>query len=88
MNPFLNAMKPMQNVMNIMQQVRQIKQNPNQLVGLLQQRGMISENQAKDIKEMGSDYEKIGRYLMDNGKIPNNVQQYSGQVEQIQNMMK
>lgn len=95
MNPFFNPMmqgmtrmNPMQNVINVMQQVRQIKQNPNQLASLLQQRGMINENQAKEIEKMGNNYEQIGRYLMDNGKLPNNVQSYQGQVEQVQNMMK
>lgn len=95
MNPFFNPMmqgmtrmNPMQNVMNVMQQVRQIKQNPNQLANLLQQRGMINESQAKEIEKMGNNYEQIGRYLIDNGKLPNNVQSYQGQVEQVQNMMK
>lgn len=95
MNPFFNPMmhgmtrmNPMQNVMNVMQQVRHIKQNPNQLANLLQQRGMINESQAKEIEKMGNNYEQIGRYLMDNGKLPNNVQSYQGQVEQVQNMMK
>ena len=85
MNPFFNMMNnPM---MNILQQVRQIKQNPNQLAGLLQQRGMINEQQAKDIQQMGGNFEQIGQYLMQNGKMPTNVQQYQGQVNQVQNMM-
>ena len=85
MNPFFNMMNnPM---MNILQQVRQIKQNPSQLAGLLQQRGMINEQQAKDIHQMGGNFEQIGQYLMQNGKMPTNVQQYQGQVNQVQNMM-
>lgn len=85
MNPFFNMMNnPM---MNILQQVRQIKQNPSQLAGLLQQRGMINEQQAKDIQQMGGNFEQIGQYLMQNGKMPTNVQQYQGQVNQVQNMM-
>lgn len=85
MNPFFNMMNnPM---MNILQQVRQIKQNPNQLAGLLQQRGMINEQQAKEIQQMGGNFEQIGQYLMQNGKMPTNVQQYQGQVNQVQNMM-
>lgn len=95
MNPFFNPMamqgmarmNPMQNMMNIMQQVKQIKQNPNQLASLLQQRGMINDNQVKDIQSMGNNYEQIGRYLMNNGKLPNNVQSYQGQVEQVQNII-
>lgn len=83
----MSRMNPMQNMMNIMQQVRQIKQNPNQLASLLQQKGMINENQAKDIQMMGNNYEQIGRYLMNNGKLPNNVQSYKGQVEQVQNII-
>lgn len=85
MNPFFNMMNnPM---MNILQQVRQIKQNPNQLAGLLQQRGMINEQQAKEIQQMGGNFEQVGQYLMQNGKMPTNVQQYQGQVNQVQNMM-
>lgn len=90
MNPFFNAMRtnPMQNAMNILNQVRQIKQNPQQLVGLLQQRGMIDDNQAKEIQKMGNNYEQIGHYLIDNGKMPSNLQQYNGTVEEVKNMMK
>lgn len=90
MNPFFNAMRtnPMQNAMNILNQVRQIKQNPQQLVGLLQQRGMIDDNQAKEIQKMGNNYEQIGHYLIDNGKMPSNLQQYNGRVEEVKNMMK
>lgn len=94
MNPFFNPlmqgmsrMNPMQNMMNVMQQVKQIKQNPNQLASLLQQRGMINENQARDIQSMGSNYQQIGRYLMNNGKLPNNVQSYQKQVEEVQNII-
>lgn len=85
MNPFFNMMNnPM---MNIIRQVQQIKQNPNQLATLLQQRGMINDQQAKDIQQMGGNFEQVGQYLMQNGKMPNNVQQYQGQVNQVQNMM-
>lgn len=79
---------PMQNMMNIIQQAQQIKQNPSALASLLQQRGMISEQQAKDIQRMGSNYEQIGQYLMQNGRIPTNVRNYEGQVNQLQNMLK
>lgn len=74
-------------MMNIMRQVQQIKQNPNQLASLLQQRGMINEQQAHDIQSMGTNYEQIGQYLMSNGKMPTNVQPYQGQVEQVQNLI-
>ena len=85
MNPFFNMMNnPM---MNILRQVQQIKQNPNQLATLLQQRGMINDQQAKDIQQMGTNYEQIGQYLMNNGKMPTNVQPYQEQVNQVQNMM-
>lgn len=95
MNPFFNPMampgvakaNPMQNIMNVMQQVRQIKQNPSQLASLLQQRGMVNESQAKEIEKMGNNYEQIGHYLMNNGKLPNNVQPFQGQIEQVQNLM-
>lgn len=85
MNPFFNIMN--NPVMNILNQVRQIKQNPSQLASLLQQRGMINEQQAQDIQKMGSNYEQIGQYLMNNGKMPTNVQPYQEQVNQVQNMM-
>lgn len=86
MNPFFNMMNnPM---MNIMRQVQQIKQNPNQLASLLKQRGMINDQQAQDIQKMGTNYEQIGHYLMNNGRMPTNVQQYESQVNEVQNMMK
>lgn len=85
MNPFFNLMN--NPIMQIMKQVQQIKQNPNQLASLLQQRGMISEQQAKDILGMGNNYEQIGQYLMQNGKMPTNVQQYESQVNEVQNYM-
>ena len=78
-------MNPM---MQVIQQVRMIKQNPNQLATLLQQRGMISPQQAQDIQQMGGNYQQIGQYLMNQGRMPTNVQQYQGQVEEIQNAMK
>ena len=79
MNPFF--------MMNILQQVREIKQNPNQLSSLLQQKGMINDQQVRDIQQMGGNFEQVGQYLMQNGKMPTNVQQYQGQVNQVQNMM-
>lgn len=75
-------------MMQIINQVQQIKQNPNQLANLLQQRGMITPQQAQDIQSMGGNYEQIGQYLMKQGRLPGNVSQYQSQVEQIQNMMK
>ena len=85
MNAFYRMMNnPMMNVLN---QVRQIKQNPNQLASLLKQRGMINDQQAQDIQQMGGNYEQIGRYLMNSGKMPTNVQQYESQVNQVQNML-
>lgn len=85
MNPFFNMMNnPM---MNIIRQVQQIKQNPSQLASLLQQKGMINDQQAKDIQQMGGNFEQVGQYLMQNGKMPTNVQQYQGQVNQVQNMI-
>lgn len=86
MNPFFNMMNnPMMQIIN---QVRQIKQNPNQLANLLQQKGMITPQQAHDIQSMNGNYEQIGQYLMKQGRLPGNVNQYQSQVEQIQNMMK
>lgn len=77
-----------QNMMSLVQQARQIQQNPSMLSQLLQQRGMISEQQALYIKNMGTNYEQIGQYLIQNGKIPNNIKSYENQVNQIQNLMK
>lgn len=85
MNPFFNMMN--NPLINVIRQVQQIKQNPNQLAGFLQQRGMINEQQASEIQKMGNNYEQIGHYLMDNGRMPTNVQQYNGQVQQVQDMM-
>ena len=85
MNPFFSMMN--NPIFNVMRQVQQIKQNPNQLAAMLQQRGMINDQQAHDIQGMGTDYAQIGQYLMNNGMMPTNVQQYKGQVEQVQQMM-
>ncbi len=74
-------------MINIVKQVQQIKQNPNQLATMMQKRGMINEQQAKEIQKMGGNYEQIGQYLMNNGRMPTNVQQYQNQVNQIENMM-
>ena len=71
----------------IIQQVQQIRQNPNQLATLLQQRGMINAQQAQDIQKMGGNYEQIGQYLMNNGRIPNNIQPYQNKVNEVQNMI-
>ena len=85
MNPFFPFMNnPM---IQIIQQVQQIKRNPNQLANILQQQGMITPQQVQDIQKMGGNYEQIGHYLMSNGRIPQNYQQYQGDVNQIQNMM-
>ena len=77
-----------QNMMSLVQQARQIQQNPSMLSTLLQQRGLITDQQAKEIQKMGNNYEQIGQYLIQNGKMPNNVKSYEDQVNQIQNMMK
>ena len=96
MNSFLNSAPGMirnmmppqiQNMMNIMQQAQQIKQNPNLLAQLLQKRGMINAQQVKDIERMGNNYEQIGQYLMQNGKMPTNLRPYEDQVSQVQNLM-
>lgn len=84
MNPFFMINNPILNVLN---QVQQIKRNPNQLAMLLRQKGMINEQQVQDIQKMGDNYEQIGQYLMKQGRMPTNVQQYEGQVNEVQNMM-
>ena len=48
---------------------------------------MINDNQVEEIQKMGNNYEQIGHYLMNNGSIPPNIQQYQGQVQQMQNMI-
>lgn len=87
MNQFFNALNnnPM---INVLRCVQQVKQNPNALAEILQQRGMISGQQAKDIQQMGNDYAKVGEYLIQNGKMPTNIQQYENQVNQVQNLIK
>lgn len=90
MNPFFNMMRPMmqQNpMMQVIQQYRQIKNNPEQLATFLKQKGMITDDQCTDISKMGGHYSQVGQYLMNNGKMPTNVQQYENQVSQVQNMM-
>lgn len=85
MNSFFNMMNnPM---INFYRTVQQVKQNPSMLASLLQQRGMINDQQAKDIEQMGSNYQRIGQYLMQNGRMPSNVQQYENKVNEVQNMM-
>lgn len=73
--------------MQIVNQVQQIKRNPNQLATLLKQKGMIDDNQFAEVSKMGGNYQQIGQYLMQQGRMPNNVQQYESQVNQVQNMM-
>ena len=85
MNPFFSMMNnPM---LQILQQVRQIKQNPSQLATLLKQRGVINDNQFAEISKMGGNYEQIGHYLMQNGRMPNNIQQYESRVNEVQNAL-
>ncbi len=86
---FMQHMMPprIQNMMSLVQQVRQIQQNPSMLSQVLEQRGMISSKQAKDIQQMGNNYEQIGQYLIQNGRMPN-YKSYEDQVNQVQNMMK
>lgn len=86
MNQFFNALNN-NPILNVMRYANQIKQDPSKLAALLQQRGMINEQQVKDIQQMGSNYAQVGEYLMQNGKMPTDVKQYEGQVSQVQNMM-
>lgn len=85
MNPFFSMMQrnPM---MNVLQQVQQIRQNPTQLAGFLQQRGVISSQQAQEIKKMGSHYGQIGQYLINSGTMPGNIPQQT--LTQAQNIEK
>lgn len=95
MNSFLNVPgmirnmmpAPMQRMMDIMQQYQQIKQNPEMLASFLQKQGMINEQQVKDIQSMGNNYQQVGQYLMQNGKVPSDVKSYENQVNQIQNYL-
>lgn len=84
MNPFFSMMQrnPM---MNFIQQVQQIRQNPSQLASILQQRGMISPQQAQEIQKMGNHYGEIGQYLMNNGTMPTNIPQNA--IDQAQNIV-
>ena len=85
MNSFFNMMNnPMMSFFN---QLQQIRQNPNMLSNILRQRGMINDVQAEEIQKMGCNYEQIGQYLIQNGMMPNNIRQFEGQVNQVQNMM-
>lgn len=84
MNPFFFQNNPM---LNFIRTVQSVRQNPNQLAGLLKQRGLINDSQAHDIEKMNGNYEQIGQYLMQNGMMPRNVNQYKGQVDDIQRML-
>ena len=80
-------MFPMNPMMQVIQQYRQIKQNPNQFATFLRQRGMISDDQVAEINKMGGHYGQIGQYLMNQGRMPQNVDQYQNQVQEIQNTL-
>lgn len=80
-------MFPMNPMFQMMQQIMQIKRNPNQLANLLRQKGMIDDNQFAEVSKMGGNYEQIGQYLMQNGRLPSNIQPYEQQVNQMQNAM-
>lgn len=81
MNPFFNPM--MRNpMMQVMQQYQQIKQNPNQLGSFLKQRGIINDQQMKEISQMGGNYEQVGQYLMNNGTMPQPSQDVINQAQQ------
>lgn len=86
MNQFFNALNN-NPILNVMRYAQQVKRDPSKLAALLQQRGMINEQQVKDIQQMGSNYAQVGEYLMQNGKMPTDVKQYEGQVNQLQSMM-
>ena len=80
-------MFPMNPMFQVMQQVMQIKKNPNQLANFLRQRGMINDNQFTEVSKMGGNYQEVGQYLINQGRMPSNVQQYESQVNQVQNAM-
>lgn len=84
MNPFF-TMNPM---MQIIQQVHQVRNDPSQLALVLKQKGIINDEQFAEVSKMGGNYGQIGQYLMRNGVMPNNVQQYQNQVNEIQRLMK
>jgi len=61
------------NIMQFIQQVQQFRQNPEQLKQMLYQNGKISQEQFEAIQGMNS-FAEIGRYLIDNNVIPQNLQ--------------
>ena len=75
MNPFA--------IMQVMNQFQQIRQNPNQLGALLKSRGLINDQQVRDISQMGTDYTKVGQYLMNNRIMPHPDQQAINQAQQV-----
>jgi hypothetical protein len=75
MNPFA--------IMQVMNQFQQIRQNPNQLGALLKSRGLINDQQVRDISQMGTDYTKVGQYLMNNRIMPQPDQQAINQAQQV-----
>ena len=78
---------PMQNMMSFIQKVREVQNNPSMLPQLLQQQGLVNEQQAKEIQKMGNNYEEIGHYLMNNGRMPADIKPYENQVNEVQNMI-
>lgn len=86
MNPFLSFMQQRNPMMNVLQQVQQIRQNPSQLANVLQQRGVVTSQQAQEIQKMGNHYGQIGQYLMNQGTMPTNIPQNA--IDQAQNIAK
>lgn len=86
MNPFLSFMQQRNPMINVLQQVQQIRQNPSQLASVLQQRGVVTSQQAQEIQKMGNHYGQIGQYLMNQGTMPTNIPQNA--IDQAQNIAK
>lgn len=81
MNPFRPVMNnPM---VQIMQQVQQIKQNPSQLSSLLRSRGIVNDQQAKEIAQMGGNFAQVGQYLMNNGTMSQPPQEVVQQAQSV-----
>ena len=48
---------------------------------------MITDDQFAEVSKMGGNYQEIGQYLINQGRMPSNVQQYKSEVNQVQNAM-
>lgn len=82
-----NLMQYVNPLFKVKRQIDELKKNPNQMGMFLKNAGMIDDSQLNEIQKMGGNYSQIGQYLISNGKMPSNYQQYQNNVSQVQQYM-